>query len=139
MKSLKKQGNKIISVILVLLFVLQMMPLQAAAHISAQQMTADTEVLETPEENEPISLLYELPDKRDEYTKVYKKSDNTCTAYISSVPLHQKKNGVWTDIDNTLCPQESDGKAVYTNTDNPLQVTFPQTLSPFTDQDIRQC
>ena len=130
MKSLKKQGNKIISVILVLLFVLQMMPLQAAAHISAQQMTADTEVLETPEENEPISLLYELPDKRDEYTKVYKKSDNTCTAYISSVPLHQKKNGVWTDIDNTLCPQESDGKAVYTNTDNPLQVTFPQTLSP---------
>ena len=129
MKSLKKQGNKIISVILVLLFVLQMIPLQASAHTSAQQMTADTEVSETPEANEPISLLYELPDKRDEYTKVYKKSDNTCTAYISSVPLHQKKNGVWMDIDNTLCPQESDGKAVYTNTDNPLQVTFPQTLS----------
>lgn len=89
----------------------------------------NTPLQEAFAEPEAAEILYEDTQKRDAYTKVYKKSDGSYTAMVSSTPLHFQKNSEWVDIDNTLTAATRDGQAVLTNADNPLEVALPETLS----------
>lgn len=69
----------------------------------------------------------ELVEERDKYTKVYKTTQGTKKAIISSTPIHYEQNGVWHEIDNTLV--EDPDKEVYTNTDNFFEVEIPKELT----------
>lgn len=131
MKKKFQTGTKALSILLILLFLLQTLPMQVFAQSlsttpHATDITTRDAELELDEE---ALLLYEIPEKRDAYTKVYRRSDGTYTAYVSSAPLHQKREGNWVDIDNTLCLQTQNGKSFFANADNPLHVIFPKTLS----------
>ena len=87
--------------------------------------------LQSPAENADIEniVICEVPEKRDEYTKTYKKGNNTYTSVISSAPVHYLKDGKWEEIDNTLTEKQKDGQTVYTNADNPVNIDFPETIS----------
>ncbi|MBQ8767459.1 MAG: carbohydrate binding domain-containing protein, partial [Clostridia bacterium] len=69
-------------------------------------------------------ILYEVEEKRDEYTKVYKKSDGTCTAIMTEEPLHYLNDGVWEEINNSMSLNGS----LYTNLDNLFNVEFPESI-----------
>ena len=70
-------------------------------------------------------IAFEVEEKRDEYTKVYKKEDGTYTAVMSAEPLHYLNNGVWEEINNSLLPEGE----VYTNAENSFNVQLPESIS----------
>lgn len=69
----------------------------------------------------------ELVEERDKYTKVYKTTQGTKKAIISSTPIHYEEDGNWCEIDNTLI--ESSNEEFYTNTDNFFEVEIPKELT----------
>ncbi len=126
---MKKTMFKCMAMLLCVCTLLSIIPMQAfATDLSAP---AVDESIEDNAEQQEVSneILCEVTEKRDEHTKVYQKADGTYTAMISSQPLHYMQNGEWLDIDNTFTEATRNGTAVYTNTDNPLDVALPQTLS----------
>ena len=130
MKKMKQTAIKSIASILAILILTSTIPLSTFA----AEMQSDTmqQSVEKQNENsvEPAEdILYEVKEKRDINTKVYKKSDGTYTAMIASEPLHYMQDGEWVDIDNSLVESTRDGDSVFTNTDNPLDVSLPQVLS----------
>ena len=85
-------------------------------------------LLENPvqsEEEAKAEVLYEVKEKRDEYSKVFKRDDGTYTAVVSDTPLHYDNDGVWEDIDNTLVRDGS----VLTNGAGELSVELPAEIS----------
>ena len=87
-----------------------------------------SDLLDNPAESddaEKAEILYEVTDKRDKHTKVYKRADGTYTALVSQTPLHFMKDGVWTDIDNSLVLENG----VLTNAYNPFNVTLPERIT----------
>ena len=133
MKTIKRL-TKIISVFLSILIIVEAghMSIVAFAEEKAENIPYDTpyisDAIQDSEES-TAEILYEIEEKRDEYTKVYKKNDGTNTALISASPLHYNEDGKWIDIDNTLKRINKNGQTVYTNTDNPVNIEFPETLS----------
>lgn len=126
---------RILSIILSILMLFELLPIQVLA--SAQtaglggatpgaETTATTESALPAEESD---ILLEIPEKRDEYTKVYLRGDSRYTAVVSSVPLHYLDDGEWIDIDNTLTETSVNGQTVFTNTANPFRVNFPELIS----------
>lgn len=69
-------------------------------------------------------ILYEVKEKRDEHTKVFKKNDGSYTAIKTEEPLHYLNNGIWEEIDNSLF---LDGE-IYTNSENLFNVEFPESI-----------
>ena len=133
MKKKMKISARFISVILAVLLVIQVIPMQIFAtdgvtEPSTESSLEASESLE-PAQEEKADVLYEIPEKRDEYSKTYKKSNDTYTAVISASPVNYLENGEWVDIDNTLTAEQKDGQTVYTNTDNPVSIDFPETIS----------
>ena len=43
-----------------------------------------------------------MEEKRDEFSKTYKRTDGSYTSVVSQTPLHRLKDGQWENIDNTL-------------------------------------
>ena len=76
-------------------------------------------------ESEKAEILCEVPEKRDEYSKTYKRADGSYTALFSQIPLHKKENGEWKEIDNELKEKEE----YIENSDGKFSVQFPKTLS----------
>jgi len=66
-----------------------------------------TEVVET--EGEQSEIVCEVPEKRDEFSKTYKRADGSFTSVISKTPVHKLEKGEWEDIDNSL---EANGEAI---------------------------
>ena len=143
MKKWKKKGQQLLATCLCALLLLGFVPLQPFA---ADMQSSDgavngadnTPLQETFVESETAEILYEDTQKRDAYTKVYKKSDGSYTAMVSSTPLHFQQDGTWVDIDNTLTAATQDGQAVLTNVDNPLEVALPETLSEESGVTLRE-
>lgn len=82
MKKWKKKGQQLLATCLCALLLLGIVPLQpfAADMQSSSDMTEDTgdmPLQETLIESETAEILYEDTQKRDAYTKVYKKSDGS--------------------------------------------------------------
>ena len=130
MKKITKSMRKLLSVFLVSLIVMQILPLQVLAEsitnaIAHQQFIEDVLNNPTLENNtSDAEILYEVEEKRDEYTKVYKKSDGTYTAIMTEEPLHYLNDGVWEEINNSMT---LDGN-LYTNLDNLFNVEFPESI-----------
>ena len=79
-------------------------------------------------------ILCEVTEKRDAYTKVYKKTDGTYTAVMSKLPLHFLENGEWKDIDNTLLKKNG----VLSNSSNSFDVSFPEKMIENSDIQIEK-
>ena len=68
-----------------------------------------------PKECEDIYPLYEIVEKRDEYTKHFLMSDGSINAYIYSDQVHYLEENAYEEIDNSLIEKESRGNKYYTN------------------------
>ena len=130
MKKKTKTMCKALSVFLAFLIVVQILPLQVLAEsvtdaIAHKEFIED--VLNNPTSEDNVSdaeILYEVEEKRDEHTKVYKKSDGTYTAVKTVEPLHYLKDDVWEEINNSMSLNGS----LYTNLDNLFNVELPETI-----------
>ena len=130
MKKKTKKMCKALSVFLAFVMIAQILPLQALAEnvtdaIAHQQFIND--VVNNPtsvEDDSDAEILYEVEEKRDEYTKVYKKSDGTYTAIMTEEPLHYLNVGVWEEINNSMSLNGN----LYTNLDNLFNVELPETI-----------
>ena len=74
---------------------------------------------------EKAEIVCEVPEKRDEFSKTYKRADGSYTSVISQTPLHTYKNGEWEEIDNQL---KADGEVIK-NVDGTFEIQFPETIS----------
>lgn len=142
MKKGFKTMLKVLSVFLTVLMVLQIAPMQLIANAYTEAMAIKNmprEDITTISSDEDFSteILYEVEEKRDEFTKVYKKNDGSYTAVVSSEPLHFIQDGKWTDIDNTLVASVENGENIFTNTNNVIDVFFPEVLSNETGIEIK--
>lgn len=72
----------------------------------AYQENLLTETVET--EQEKAEIVCEVPEKRDEYSKTYKRADGSYTSIISQVPLHTYEDGQWNEIVDTFEVQEGE-------------------------------
>lgn len=130
MKKKTKKACKILSVFFAFLIVVQILPLQVLAEnvtdaIAHQQFINN--VVNNPtsvDDDSDAEILYEVEEKRDEYTKVYKKSDGTYTAVKTVEPLHYLHDGVWEEINNSMTLNGNH----YTNIDNLFNVEFPESI-----------
>jgi len=128
MKKALRIMSKVLAVFLSILFVVEVLPMRLIADAYAEQKQFVKDLVDNPTdaaEKEKADILYEVVDKRDEFTKVYKRADGTYTAAISKTPIHFEENGKWEEIDNSL---EKKGN-VLTNKSNALNVEFPTKLS----------
>lgn len=130
MKKGMKKVCKMLSVFLTVLFVIEILPLQvmAAEFIDAvEQKEFIEDLVNNPtdvEKDAEAEILYEVEEKRDEYTKVYKKSDGTYTAVKTVEPLHYLDEGVWEEINNSMILNGS----IYTNLNNIFNVELPENI-----------
>ncbi|MBQ5996094.1 MAG: RHS repeat-associated core domain-containing protein [Clostridia bacterium] len=131
MKKAMKSISKILAVFLSLIFIVEILPTQVMAEAyneynNEKQYFSD--LLDNPAEKaeeEKAEILYEVTEKRDEHTKVYKRADGTYTALVSQTPLHFMNDGVWKEIDNTLVSKNG----ALTTADNPFNVTLPERIT----------
>jgi RHS repeat-associated protein len=85
-----------------------------------------TSITNTPEQQGIINRqAVELPQYRNQTTKVYSNPDGTYTAEISSEPVHYRDGNKWVDIDNSLVPAAD--KTSLANKKNKFTVQFPKT------------
>ncbi len=70
-------------------------------------------------------IVFEVEEKRDEFTKVYKKDDGTYTAIMSAEPLHYLNGGEWEEINNSLMLDDG----FYTNAENSFSIQLPKSIS----------
>ena len=89
----------------------------------AYQKNLLTEAVET--ESEQSEIVCEVPEKRDEFSKTYKRADGSFTSVVSKTPIHKLENGEWEEINNTL---ETKGEAI-SNIDGAFDVEFPETIT----------
>ncbi len=131
MKKGFKIATKCLAIFLSILFIVEILPTQVMAeaysdYSAEKQYISD--LIDNPAESddaEKAEILYEVTEKRDENTKVFKRADGTYTALVSQAPLHFMKDGVWTDIDNSLVLENG----VLTNADNPFNVKLPERIT----------
>ncbi len=122
--------KKILSTILSVILLFYVLPTTAMAEEinSALNRNEDLEeLLSNPVEVEDVSaaaIIGEVKEKRDEYTKVFKKGDGSYTAMMSAEPLHYLSDGVWENIDNSMI--FSGGN--YTNNKNEFNVELPKKI-----------
>ena len=134
---MKTKMNRLISVLLVLVMVLQMAPLQvlatdtgSTATSTIEESAAVTEVSIPPSEvPADIDAAYApayaagklfVPDhpeiKREVYElrtateKHFEMADGTFTAVAYAYPIHYEEDGIWLDYDNTLSQTQSSGR-----------------------------
>lgn len=130
MKKGIKTFCKVLSVFLAVLFVIEILPLQVMAE-EFTDAVAQKEFIEDlvnnptdAEKDAEAEILYEVEEKRDEHTKVYKKSDGTYTAVMTEEPLHYLDEGVWKEIDNSMILNGN----IYTNLNNLFNVELPKNI-----------
>lgn len=130
MKKGIKTFCKVLSVFLAVLFVIEILPLQVMAEeftdaVAEKQFIEDFVNNPTDaEKGAEAEILYEVEEKRDEHTKVYKKSNGTYTAVITEEPLHYLDEGVWKEINNSMILNGS----IYTNLNNLFNVELPKNI-----------
>ena len=82
-----------------------------------------TEAVEN--EKQKAEIVCEVPEKRDEFSKTYKRADGSFTTVFSKTPLHSYDGSEWKEIDNSL---QSNGDVIE-NADGKFNIVFPESLS----------
>lgn len=129
-----KTWRSIVSLLLVLVFALELLPLSSFA-VESNDLTA-TEAVETAQPVEQSAsdavstdepyVVSEVEELREEAVKHFRMSDGSFLAVQYDTPVHYKdENDQWQEIDNTLI--EKNGKLVTKYGD--VEKTFSQTLS----------
>ncbi len=92
----------------------------------AEQEYQEKLLTETVENEKPqAEIICEVSEKRDEYSKTYKRADGSFTTVFSQTALHTYKDGEWKEIDNSL---QSNGDVIE-NTAGTFNIEFPENLS----------
>ena len=89
----------------------------------AYQESLLTEAVEA--EGEQSEIVCEVPEKRDEFSKTYKRADGSFTSVVSKTPIHKLENGEWEEINNTLEAKND----IISNADGAFEVEFPETIT----------
>ena len=83
-----------------------------------------------PEELEYSPLVGEDEERREEYTKHFRREDGLTEAVTYPYPVHYEQDGAWKDIDNRLALVSlPDGSVAYQNAANDFQVQFAANLN----------
>ena len=132
-----KTWKSLISLLLVLVFVFQLIPVSILAtnaneDVSETEATSEVDSETVRNEHGKIDdskeayIVGEVKDFRDESVKHFRMSDGTIEAVQYSVPVHyQDLNGEWKNIDNTLLKSGSS----YYSVNGKVTKAFPETLS----------
>lgn len=140
---MKKTIQRMISIILSVIFVVQLLPMQAIAEAdnkpeiekglaTAPSSTAapdyDAELANTGKELSPI--IGEDISKRTESTKHFRLANGSYIAATYGLPVHYEQNGEWVEIDNTLTAFTGSKSEVagYRTTNANNAVTLPDQL-----------
>ncbi len=140
MKKALRVTTKLLAILLSILFIIEILPTQImadaySAYADKKQFVSD--LINNPTDaakDKEADILCEVTEKRDAYTKVYKKTDGTYTAVMSKLPLHFLENGEWKDIDNTLLKKNG----VLSNSSNSFDVSFPEKMIENSDIQIEK-
>ncbi len=120
---MKKTRNKIIALGMVLILALQHSHGATAATVSTSISDFSTTQIKLYEED--LSL-------REQYVKHFKKDDGGYIAAIYAEPVHyQNENGLWAEINNTLCLDSSPSKSTNSSLDNQLLQHYENKSNAF--------
>ena len=98
---------------------------EEAAQSEAIEAYADANDFSQNHALEYSPLIGELPEGRDESTKVFRRADGAQEAVVYSDPIHYLNGETWETIDNTLeLVTLEDGTQVYRNKANDFIVSF---------------
>ena len=128
MSNRRLEWKKLLCMLLVCIFVLQLVPANVLAEavddVCELRNTAETVIATEPEKT--ATIVGEIESERDESTKRYRLSDGSFAAMQYAEPVHYKSDdGQWIDIDNTLA---LDGD-MYTAQAGTVIRHFPKDLS----------
>ena len=127
-----KKSKKILAVLLTVLTVIGIF--SCATTVWAEEYNEYVETKEYEEklltetvalESEKAEIVCEVEEKREEYSKTYKRADGSYTTVVSQTPIHTLKDGEWKEIDNSL---KTEGE-ILKNTDGSFDIEFPETIS----------
>ena len=127
---MRKRILKLLSTVLAIIIILGVLPLSTfAAEVDSGLALEESIKDAAAKSEERAEIIAEVKSRRDEFTKVFRKSDGTYTAIISSSPIHYIKDGQWEDIDNTLTQKSKGGKTYFENKSNSFKVNLPDEMS----------
>ena len=132
--------NKLISSALAILLSFELIPVQAYAAVTPdlyndpESAFSAYDIPEGDFSNEKIiadssELTEEIPDRRDEFQKVFMMENGMHLAAVYPMAVHYDKDGEWDEIDNTLYISEEESGRAYRNTAGKWDVYLPVELN----------
>ncbi len=127
-----KKSKKILAILLTVLTVVGIFSCATTVWAEEYNEYVETKAYEeklltetVASESEKAEIVCEVEEKREEYSKTYKRADGSYTTVVSQTPIHTLKDGEWKEIDNTLKTDEG----ILKNTDGSFDIEFPETIS----------
>ncbi|MCF0137678.1 MAG: RHS repeat protein, partial [Oscillospiraceae bacterium] len=122
--------KQFICVLLIVVFVVQLIPVYALPVDEEEDNNAyDSEEKIIISDNEYATIVGEIEELRDESVKQFRLSDGSYVAMEFDKPVHYRQaDGKWVDIDNTLKPDNFDGKSLYTSASGDIIKHFTGTV-----------
>lgn len=121
--------SKILCSLLSVLLVMQIVPFSTFAVEETSDTLSSTVSTENSSE-ETLDILYEVVEKRSEYTKVYKLSDGSYYEVISNDPVHIYNNGRWEEPSGIVLDTPETIDEITDNMSNAVQsISTVNTLS----------
>ena len=127
-----KKSKKILAVLLAVLTVIGIFSCATTVWAEEYNEYVETKAYEeklltetVDSESEKAEIVCEVEEKREEYSKTYKRADGSYTTVVSQTPIHTLKDGEWKEIDNSL---KTEGE-ILKNTDGSFDIEFPETIS----------
>ena len=115
---------KIISLLVIIVTIFSILP-QSLPVLAAS--TPSNTYLDNKVQEKPADIIGEVNSMRTLDTKYFFRSDHSTTAAIYPYPVHYMKDGLLTDIDNTLVVKtDTDNEQVLENSANAFSVKFAQ-------------
>lgn len=126
-----KSFFKYLSVILTVAILLTSFPLDSlAAESKSSPEKQEAVAAMQPEAAPEANIIGEVTEKRDRSTKHFMKDDMSYEAVIYPMPVHYKKDGKWTDIDNSLVSKKDEQNTdVLENVENDYKVKLAKSTS----------
>ena len=123
--------TRILSFLLALVFCLYLVPTEAlAAELRTGSGNSQNAYARDTTASDSADIVSEIVSSRDKYQKEYILSNGQRLLTIYPTAVHyEDEDGLWQEIDNTLCTASVNGKSVYRNTAGIWDVTLPSSLS----------
>lgn len=93
--------SQFISAIISFAIVVQILPMNAMAS-AIENMNINTNQMVTSVSEEIPSIVSEVIEERDQFSKVYLLEDGSYYSISTYLPIHEQINGKWVDIDESL-------------------------------------